>query len=127
MSDQFSLDTRDRIFSRWIRLRAANRFGGVKCVTCNAVVPWKEIHCGHFINRGYTATRFDPMNCHPQCVACNIFKDGNLKIYAIYLEKLEPGLPDRLQNQADNGPVYEPNWGELKSEVKEMLEKTIST
>ncbi len=33
------------------------------------------------MSRRYMSTRFDEDNCRPQCVACNIFNQGNAQMY----------------------------------------------
>ena len=33
------------------------------------------------MSRRYLSTRFDEMNCNAQCVACNIFNQGNIQMY----------------------------------------------
>ena len=37
------------------------------------------------MSRRYMSTRFDENNCRPQCVACNIFNQGNIQMYRIGL------------------------------------------
>ena len=66
----------DRVFSEYIRLTNADNFGLVKCITCGKLHFWKDIHCGHYINRTVKATRFDERNCAPQCNYCNTFCEG---------------------------------------------------
>lgn len=74
----------DSVFSKYIRQKYSKN-GKVQCVTCST---WKEIkamQAGHYISRGYLSVRFDEENVHPQCPACNIFKNGNLDEYAMWL------------------------------------------
>lgn len=33
------------------------------------------------------ATRYDEQNCNVQCIGCNMFKNGNMDEYALYLIK----------------------------------------
>ena len=33
------------------------------------------------MSRRYMSTRFSEDNCRPQCVACNIFNQGNIQMY----------------------------------------------
>lgn len=51
------------------------------CYTCGTRVLIDEIQNGHFLRRGFINTRWDDMNCHPQCNECNVVKHGNLKVY----------------------------------------------
>ena len=74
----------DSTFSKYIRLK--NSVGGYcVCVTCGISLLVAKIQNGHYIPRNVLATRYDEDNCHPQCVACNIFKSGNLGEYAHYI------------------------------------------
>lgn len=67
----------DRVFSRYIRLRDSNKDGYCRCISCGAIVFWKEIQNGHYVNRGHMGTRFDEKNCNAQCIRCNMFDEGN--------------------------------------------------
>lgn len=49
------------------------------CYTCGAKP--EELQNGHFMSRRYLNTRWDNMNCHPQCHECNSVKQGNLIVY----------------------------------------------
>ena len=33
------------------------------------------------MSRRHLSTRFDELNCNAQCVACNIFNQGNIQMY----------------------------------------------
>lgn len=48
---------------------------------------WKSLHCGHFISRRYEATRYDEMNCAPQCVSCNTFHQGRQFEFGLWIDK----------------------------------------
>lgn len=39
------------------------------------------------MSRRYFSTRWSEDNCRPQCVACNIFNQGNIQMYRIGLIK----------------------------------------
>ncbi len=69
----------DAVFSIWIRERDK------RCYTCMRVIPVKELQCGHYVSRSYLALRYDEKNAHAQCVSCNVFKHGNMTVYAIQL------------------------------------------
>ena len=75
----------DNIFSKYIRLRDADKYGYCRCVTCGERLHWKKIQAGHFISRKYYATRWDEENVNAQCVACNVFKSGEQYKYSLYL------------------------------------------
>lgn len=72
----------DDIFSQYIRLKYAMPNGLCKCISCNTIKPWnKGIQNGHYMSRRYMPTRFDEDNCRPQCIACNIFNQGNAQMF----------------------------------------------
>jgi hypothetical protein len=75
----------DRIFSRWVRLRDSCVNGLCQCVTCGKVAPIAEMHAGHFVKRQHMAIRFDPRNCHAQCVKCNLYMGGCQDEYAAFI------------------------------------------
>lgn len=76
----------DAVWSEYIRQEYADRNGKVKCFTCPTIDHWKNMHCGHFINRDQNAVRFDFRNTHPQCPECNIVKRGNIDEYENQIE-----------------------------------------
>lgn len=72
----------DAIFSKYIR----NRDKGF-CYTCPHKDDPKWMQNGHFIPRQYLSVRYDEVNCHCQCYACNQLYNGQPGAYAIRLEK----------------------------------------
>lgn len=72
----------DKVFSEFIRQRDK----GI-CCTCGKQDTWKYMQCGHYISRSSLATRYNEINCHCQCVGCNIFKKGNMPSYTLFLQK----------------------------------------
>lgn len=75
----------DRLTSEYIRRKAADKDGYVKCITCGVVKPWKELQAGHFLSRKYNVGRYMEENIHPQCPACNVFGRGRYKEYTLYM------------------------------------------
>lgn len=71
----------DAIFSRYIRLSHAklNSQGElvVSCYTCGHTNHPKKMQAGHFISRFYKIVRWHEDNVRPQCVMCNMFKNGD--------------------------------------------------
>lgn len=72
----------DKLFSEYIRRR-----DGGKCYTCQKRDDWKRMQCGHFIPRQYLSVRYDEVNCHCQCYACNMLYNGQPGAYATRLER----------------------------------------
>lgn len=75
-----------RIVSEVVRRRDADADGIASCVSCGARKHWKELQCGHYVPASAgMATYFDPRNLNPQCVSCNVFRNGNLTQYTLYM------------------------------------------
>jgi hypothetical protein len=89
----------DKWFSLYIRLRDATAEGMVQCFTCGCIKHYKSgMQCGHFQSRSFLATRFDEVNCQPQCVGCNMFKQGEQYKFALGLDsKYGEGTAQELQ------------------------------
>ena len=92
----------DKYFSLYIRLRDADTNGLVECFTCNVKKHYKQgMQCGHFQSRRHLATRFDHINCQPQCVKCNMFEQGEQFKFHIKLDaKYGDGTSIDLQQKA---------------------------
>ena len=96
----------DRIFSEYIRL-SKSKDGYCSCITCGNIHHWKEIHNGHYISRSVKATRFNEINCNPQCVKCNSFRHGEHHIYRkALIEKYGKKIIEDLENTAYLGGNY---------------------
>lgn len=111
----------DAIFSKYIRHKHADDNGYIRCYTCGKVRLVKEMQCGHFISRTKYATRFDEDNCRPQCVACNMFHEGNGYIFGKKLEA--EGIDVEALFIKSNKVVsldYEEIIEKCKSELKKM-------
>lgn len=74
-------DKLDAVFSKYIRLKYSDDKGYCRCISCSKIFYWKDIQNGHYMSRRYMSTRFSEDNCRPQCVACNIFNQGNIQMY----------------------------------------------
>lgn len=90
----------DKVFSQYIRQKAADKEGFVLCYTCGVKKHWKEMQNGHFVSRVYLATRFEEGNVRPQCVGCNVFGGGKVVAFAANLEKEQPGIVGLLYRKA---------------------------
>jgi len=101
----------DRVFSLYIRHRDS-----YKCCTCGKESQ-EQAQCGHYISRANMNTRWDEENCHCQCVGCNVFKNGNMDEYSLF-----------MINKYGNGALIEMNKRKNKikqwtiSEIKEQIE-----
>ncbi len=77
----------DALFSKQVRQKYADSSGWIKCFTCGLCLPLKKMQNGHYISRSVKFLRWSENNCRPQCVGCNIFKNGNLIEFRIGLVK----------------------------------------
>lgn len=69
------------VFNKWVRLRDADK----PCISCGRYHNGKY-DAGHYRSVGSNpALRFEPDNCHKQCVPCNQHKSGNSIEYRIGL------------------------------------------
>lgn len=88
-------------FSKFIRLRDADEFGRVKCITCPAVKRWEDMDAGHYITRAKESTLFDEHNVSGQCSGCNRWQGGKFLEHAQALDrKFGAGTRDRLEAKA---------------------------
>jgi hypothetical protein len=76
----------DDIFSVYIRTVYSKK-GLVQCFTCDRVFPIKEMDNGHYVSRICGYLRYSEKNCHPQCIYCNRFKEGNKDEYTLRIIK----------------------------------------
>lgn len=77
----------DKVFSEYIRLRDADRYGTCKCITCNRFFLWNEGDAGHYMQRDRLATRYDERNVNAQCKYCNRFRSGEQYIHGIKIDE----------------------------------------
>ncbi len=79
---------RDYVAKSWqelVRLRAADEFGWVTCVTCGVRSQWNNYMQGSHYKQGRRMSSLvDPMNCHPCCNTCNK-NSGSLDKFAIFM------------------------------------------
>lgn len=74
-------------FSIFIRTRGADSDGWNSCVTCGERSYWKALQAGHFVRGRLNANLFDERGVNPQCVQCNIYKQGHVIVYYRWMEK----------------------------------------
>lgn len=72
----------DGLFSKFIRYRDKGQ-----CYTCPKKDDPKRMQNGHFVPRQYLSVRYDEVNCHCQCYACNMLYNGQPSAYAARLER----------------------------------------
>lgn len=114
------------MFSKYIRLKEVDQNEMVSCYTCGTKKHWKEVHAGHYIAKSLSlALRFDERNVHPQCVACNQWRHGNLAQYALALKReYGEGILEELDRDRRMGEgfkIYESGYREIYEKYKEKV------
>ena len=71
--------TLDRVFSLWVRRNATS------CYCCDKRYEASILQAGHFVSRVHLNTRWEPRNVKPCCMACNVWRNGNLSMFAQHL------------------------------------------
>jgi len=72
------------IFNSFIRERDKSE----PCISCGTQKTSIQYHAGHYRTVGaHPELRFNELNCHKQCSACNNHKSGNIVEYRINLVK----------------------------------------
>lgn len=112
----------DDIFSKYVRLAAADKEGIVRCYICDKKVRWQDAENMHYIKRGASLfLRFDLRNNKAGCHTCNCSKDGNYIEYAKKLESENPGITDLL---FEEGALYiKMTRDEIKAVIAEYTPK----
>lgn len=81
----------DAVFSLWIRARDK------KCYTCGSK---GNLQNGHYVSRSWNLLRYSEVNCHAQCIGCNVFRHGNMDVYAMKLiEQYGPDILKKLNKE----------------------------
>lgn len=112
----------DAVYSKWLRMSAADKDGTVSCFTCLLNMRWQNSQCGHYVKRGNLFLRWDPRNTRVQCEGCNIHKGGNYSKFTANLEAEHPGLPQILMEEGHL--VYKPTREEIRGIISEYTAKT---
>lgn len=97
-----------RIFGKYIRKRDR----GI-CYTCGK--PGNQ--AGHYISQGSSGTlaKFNEKNVHCQCVSCNHFKSGNLRVYGLNLERdYGFGILQELEELKNKTFKADQDWYEVR-------------
>jgi hypothetical protein len=112
----------DSVFSIYIRKKYSDENGYVTCFTCGKNDEWKKMQCGHYVSRTHNSLRYSELNCHPQCVSCNIFKQGAMDIYAINLQK-KYGIDILEKLQLEKNKLHQFSNYELEGLIKMYIGK----
>ena len=111
----------DAIFSRYVRLKYADKDGNTACFTCGNKKHWTLMQNGHYIKRGHLYLRWDERNTRPQDAECNEYKGGNMAEFTQRLEKENPGITDMLKEEMRL--VHKPTREEIRNVISEYIQK----
>lgn len=115
-------DKLHKVFSIYIRHKHSKDGENVECYTCGVVKPIKEMQNGHFWSRKHLSTSWEEKNCKPQCVGCNVFKNGN---YIEYTKRMLKDLGqyefDKLELQKNTPFKINKVW--LKEQIEHYTQK----
>lgn len=114
-----------RLMQKYVRLKASDKDGNVKCVTCGKVGHYKEMQGGHFIGRKWLATRLMEENIHPQCPCCNGPLSGNMIQYTLYMQDTYGrDFVEELQRlKHKSRKYYKPEVEEIKKELRQKIQE----
>lgn len=116
------MDQADKLFSILVRLKDMLPNGYVSCYTCTALLPFRQMQCGHFVPRGHKATRWLEENARPQCWDCNINLAGNTQVFEQRLEEEHPGIVQRINNLR-NDPKFRLKESDLEDIIAALKER----
>jgi len=127
-------------FSRFIRLRDSDEKGMCVCCTCNAKGHWRKggfkvkkdgtttkinFHAGHY-NQGRTHNvLFDEQGVHAQCSHCNLYLEGSLNEYAVFMiKKYGHGIIEEMQIRKHQGNIkyYESDFADIAKKYKNLAD-----
>jgi len=114
------------LFSRFIRLKYADKNGNCTCVTCGTVKPWKEMQAGHAVGGRGGYVLFNEKIVRPQDYACNCAQKGKYPEFIDYLVNKEKSLTmdeyfDILRESHKPHKLKESDYIELISVYTEKL------
>jgi len=93
----------DAAFSKYVRYRDGEFKRGewwTTCITCGVEKPLKQMQAGHFVSRAVNKLRYDELNVHGQCYACNVMRYGEQYLYAKEIdERYGNGTAEALMAQ----------------------------
>lgn len=114
----------DGVFSKYIRLKYADPDGFVSCITCGLRKRYKDgMQAGHYVTRTCNQLRYSEKNVYPQCIGCNLFKEGVKDTYALFLidnftvKRLRWLAKEKQKTRQFTVSELEEMWREFKSKL----------
>jgi superfamily II helicase len=116
------IKTKDLLYSRLMRMKAADFWGNVKCYLCKDEMRWEDAEVMHFISRKHHSTRFLETNTHVGCKNCNQFKKQHLQEYeAALVKQYGSDIIRELRELSAVPHIYDRK--QLEKEIKELKEE----
>lgn len=109
-----------KAFNKWVRQRDELE----PCISCGRHHRG-QYHAGHYRTVGANPElRFEPLNCHKQCSACNNHKSGNVVEYRINLVS-KIGEKDLLWLEGPHEPKHYtiPDLREIRDKYKALCKE----
>lgn len=98
---KIKIDTADKLFSQWIRLRDG------ECKKCGSPVSFNSKGLpvshqnSHFMGRSKENTRFEPLNCVTLCMGCHMYFTAHpIEHYKWQVARLGQEVVDNLEIQS---------------------------
>lgn len=110
----------DEVFSKYIRRRDADPKHPfyLRCFTCGKAERIEFAQAMHFIDRDQMAVRYDEMNVHGGCEACNCFDPYHKERYTVKMvEKYGANAVEDLKARARGLQKF------MRHELIEIIEK----
>lgn len=107
------LDPIDKLFSRFIRLRAGGR-----CEYCRQVKP---LQCSHYHGRRKRSTRWFEDNCSALCFSCHIYLGENPYQHTEWIKKRLGSERFELLNIRAETTCTKPDKEAIKRDLKEKI------
>ncbi len=123
------IEEADAVFSRYVRLSAADELGIIECYICENKLRWQDGQAMHFIKRMTSYYhRWDLRNVKPGCKTCNEIKEGNYLEFAKKLNADQPGITDILYEESNlvhhlTRDEVRKVIGEYSTKIKELLKQ----
>lgn len=105
----------DAVFSRYVRMSAANKEGVANCFICGKPERWQDCDAMHYVPRASYFLRFDNRNVKCGCKECNQYKGGNLLAYGIKLDNEHLGITEVLLEESRM--IYKFTKDELRQQI----------
>jgi hypothetical protein len=116
------IEEADTLFSRFMRMNAADEHGMIQCYICESYpTRWQDAQLMHFIPRANLFLRWDPRNCRVGYKCCNEYKGGNLIEFGRKLNLEQPGITDILFEESRI--IYKPTRDEVRKIIGEYSAK----